>query len=71
MYIHICMYIYIYIYIYIGRSLYYPDLYYPDFGWYFCRLPCIRCGHVAGSWLTHHIKTCLILIGMPAPHRIK
>ena len=49
----------------------YPVLYYSNCGWYFCKLPCIRCGHVAGSWLTHHMKTCVVLIGMPAPHRIK
>ena len=44
-----------------GRSLYYPDLYYPDFGWYFCRLPCIRCGHVAGSIQVSLIVLFLLL----------
>ena len=30
-------------------------------------LPCVRCGHVLGSWLAHHINTYVLCIGMFIP----
>ena len=63
---YVCMYVYIYIYTHICVLFRLPSLCYSNFEWFSAGCPALG----VGMWLTHRMKSCFILIGMPASHGI-